>query len=859
MKKIVIKLLLFAGILTLRAADVMIYGERTLFAEQLAARLKQQGMTVDVARHGDFSGSRLVILPPETPYSDEISAKLRLYQGALMVMGQKIPAASSAEKLLVDWRTGSFRLRGDKNGSCTQEKNGFIQVRNSYFRDGSIYLEMKDIALAPGSDCLKFQVSGGADSDLLSIAVTARNGRQFVSYVPLTGRMKTAVLRYADFLALPPDAVPWEEFSSRERPPEPWLSDDRLVPEEISSVAIGLSRRHMWWDKGGSFLIGPVYCGKSGSASHSRSGYARRFEIPYATIGVTVPDTAFDPADGAVEKKGKDFLISAVPENPVDHGALNPFSVKGFRTVPAPVKIYGREANDRVFVPVIREKAERRIPLLLDCSGEAAGMVILPADTQSAVRPKAIFGLPGSAYLQNTGLMDFVGKTARYLLRSPQIRMVMPCLREGKMTVRVRVHHPGENNLEGTVTLHVGKLPPVSRNIPLLPGKTREIQLTLPEIQEAFDLTAFDWRVELQTSAGNDVWQDRADVRRSAEFLAEHLLQLAGTHADGRFSHHFFADVYGARAMAVLGRPEWRLAARRMIHGIVTRQTPEGAFPMGYGEQKKISWVADNGTAALAIVDFARMFPDLRKEYLASAKRFYAWRETFYIDDARVEKLKKEFGKDPAHIRKGFYGIGYNDGPFYGKGAKFDIVRRIERGSAWVNGISMASLPLCWKLTGDAAVLSLARRNLQEYLAGRPQINFFSGEALIHMYCYLPDAESRALAEKALREKFIPGLWAGKNDYVLLDKGGRRSLDTLIALYCRNNGLENTPQMRAYLLRNIWFACSSTLPWSVHRVGGYFDHSTHGSSIAAARYAGSMSLIWLAELLSPGATLQNIH
>lgn len=229
------------------------------------------------------------------------------------------------------------------------------------------------------------------------------------------------------------------------------------------------------------------------------------------------------------------------------------------------------------------------------------------------------------------------------------------------------------------------------------------------------------------------------------------------------------------------------------------------------------------------------------------------------MDDARVEKLEKEFGKDTAHIRKGFYGIGYNDGPFYGKGPKWDTVQRVERGSAWVNGISMISLPLYWQMTGDREILDIAMRNLQDFLTAAPQINFFSAESLFHMYLRLPDSESRLLAETALREKYLPGLLTGKNDYVLLDKGGRRTLDTLPALYFRLTKMEDSPALRAYLVRNLWFSCSPTLPYSVQRVGGFYRHSTHGSSIAAARYAGSMSLIWLAELLSPGATLQNIH
>ena len=70
----------------------------------------------------------------------------------------------------------------------------------------------------------------------------------------------------------------------------------------------------------------------------------------------------------------------------------------------------------------------------------------------------------------------------------------------------------------------------------------------------------------------------------------------------------------------------------------------------------------------IGILEFAAMFPELRQEYLAAAKRYFDWRETFYMDDERVAKLEKEFGKNPKLITRGFYGIGYNDGLFYTKG-----------------------------------------------------------------------------------------------------------------------------------------------------------------------------------------------
>lgn len=830
------------------AADVLI-GGKTRLGDMLAQRLQAAGMTVKITE--DLSADvlpscRLVILPPGVRCSDKTVSLLKNSRAALLVMDRENCAGVLPEKmsgsLLAHWRKTPFRLSGNKNAAFKLDADGFIEVNTPYFRDGSAFLEVRTVALKPDAAGLTFQVGGGADSDLLSVQLTDDLGRQFVSYFPLERKMKTAFLRFADFLALPPDAEKNSEFSHEERPGKLYPSGGQVKADQIHSVAIGLSRRHLWWDKGGSFRLGQVYSWK-GNADDRRSGYAGRFAVPYATIGVAVPDAAFDPADGSERVSGR----------------VKSIDLQWFDKMPEFPVMHGREAADRAFVPAVRSVAERRIPWLTDEQGNIAAMIRLPADWQNKKAPVVFFGIPETAYFQHPVFLEEVCRAVTYLVHSPHILNVLPCLRDQHLAVRVRVHNPGKSVAEGKVIIRVAGLPETVGKISLPPGSSREICLTLPEIPESFRWSDFSWQITLQTPYGNDVWQDRVSALETAEYLAGHLLQLAETHADGRFSHHFFADVYGARALAVLGtrlnRPAWVLAARRMVQGIVDRQTQEGALPMGYGEQKKISWVADNGTAAMAMVDFAALFPELRTQYLAGAKRFYQWRESFYMDDARVEKLEKEFGKDSAHIRKGFYGIGYNDGPFYGKGSKWDTVQRVERGSAWVNGISMVSLPLYWQMTGDREILDIARRNLREFLTAAPQINFFSAESLFHMYWRLPDGESRSLAEKALREKYLPGLLSGKTDYVPLDKGGRRTLDTLPAWYCLYSGMVNTPGLRAYLVRNLWFSCSPTLPYSVQRIGGFYRHSTHGASIAAARYAGSMTLIWLAELLYPGSTL----
>ncbi|MBO5763132.1 MAG: hypothetical protein J6R85_04595, partial [Lentisphaeria bacterium] len=558
-------------------------------------------------------------------------------------------------------------------------------------------------------------------------------------------------------------------------------------------------------------------------ADFRRSGYPLRYTVPLGRTKTVLPGAFFDPLDGS----------------------------DGVSVPPRP-HIRGREVDDKQFTGDMHRRAARRIAL------DASAVISIPA---SAENPEPAWGAmvyPAAEYCDGGKIVETAAEMAAFLLKKPHFSNLYFDLEgEGdaaKLCARLRINNPGAAQ-KATFAVTVQGLTGGSGAMMLQPG-CNETVVVFGDVPENFDYRTIAWDAVLQTAAGEDKIADRSDAEEMVSYLTGHLKQLQNSHRDGRWSHHYFADVYAARALAVLGlernNPEYLTDAVRMIHGLISRQQPEGCLPMGYGEQRQISWVADNGTAVLALIQMASRLPEQRQTYLDVARRWYPWRESFRITPERAEQLRKEFGENPETIQVEFYGIGYNDGPFFEKG-KLQETIRIERGYVWTTGISMPSLPGYYQMTGDKDVLDIAKANLKEYLRLVGPLNYFAGEAVYWMYRYMPDNADSLAAKKALLEKFLPRC-TGERGYYLFEKGGRMTLDHLTLLYCMRE-FGATPVMRAALTRAMLNHGSATSPYSVYRIGALYRHSSHGTSIAAARYAGSFPLIWLTELLYPGSTL----
>ena len=554
MSKWVVGTLLAASVMAVQSADVLIFSPRTEFSAALERALQKFSLKTEVAETADFAGYRMVVLPPGVRCDDETAASLRRFSGALMVMDTENLGATAPgtmkKTLLEDWDTRgkkpAYRFGGDKRGTLWmyQAEHGirFAEISNQYFRDGSIYLEINhlDGKIKADDQYLLFNAMGGADSDLLSVNITDRDGHQFVSYAPLDRTPREVALRFADFLAFDPGVSRNYDFGGVADDTTDMLKGEKVIasgeigrkldPSRISTITIGLSRRHLWWDKGGLLRLGPVYAGAPEHRDERRSGYARRFDVPYQIVGIPIPDAAFDPLDGAVPVMATRLAETAEARALFGGEGVKPFTT-GFDAIPDRPLVHGREKNDKFFVNTVRTRSDRRIPLLADDRGRAAAMLVLPADEMNPDRPLALFGLPEAAYGETPALFELAAAAADYLVNRPQIVNVVPNVRNEHLSVKIFVNNPSARPVSGRVTMQLADLSPVSAPCDLKAGETATVMLEMPEIPDSFPFTDFTWSVRLSSPQGTDVWSERVEVKKTCDYLIEHLRQLSATTA----------------------------------------------------------------------------------------------------------------------------------------------------------------------------------------------------------------------------------------------------------------------------------------------------------------------------------------
>lgn len=854
-------------------ADALIFGGDGPLSRNLQKSLAAHRISSRIG--GDrLDGVRLLVVPPEVRLSEELRRQLPEFfkaGGALLTMGPEnfgVPAPQPGKlKLLpeLDPASGLWECRGSKilrsGVYAGPNARRFLEIVSPEMRDGSIFFKYKKLDGLIGRDdrLLVFRACGDYESNLVSVSVTDRDGNQFVSYADLDREWRDYVLRFADFVPLGKPRGGDFEFGGKldgEPAAPPAIA---LDPANISSIAIGLSNRHLWWDKPGRIQLADIAVAPDLAASAGRSGYAMRYAVPYGKNNILLGDDGVDLFDGGEAIAGAVLQPSAWATEVLAVPAGKIQAARAFAVPPRPF-IRGREEDDKAFTDAIRRRADRRITVLASADGRPAAQLILPADELNTYGAAGVIGLPAAAYAADGAGLPIFGAMANYLLNRPQIAGVFIDLsgtpeRTG-LVARVRLRNPAPRPADVALTLNAGPLPAVAAPATVPAGQALDLEIPLPEVPEAFPFTGFDWSMTLGSTVGNDRIGSAISAAKTLEYLTDRMLFLQSTHRDGRISHHYFSDIYGVRAMVALGtntgRPELVRAGERLLEGLTSRQFAEGALPMGYGEAKRIGWVADNGTAVLALVQLASWLPERREHYLDVTRRYYDWRETFYISPERAKELAARFGPSEETMIAGTYGIGYNDGPFFER-EKLKETIRIERGYPWVLGISMVSLPGYYQLTGDAKVLATAERNLRDYLPLVPSPNYFGAEALYWMYRYLPD---RALAKQAaarIADGFVPAVLADRG-FIAFERGGRKTLDLLSLIYYWRE-FENSPRIRAALLKHIWNHADPDSPFSVYRVGAQVRHSSHGFSIAAARYAGTVSSVWFAELLYPESTL----
>jgi hypothetical protein len=473
-------------------------------------------------------------------------------------------------------------------------------------------------------------------------------------------------------------------------------------------------------------------------------------------------------------------------------------------------------------------------------------------------------------------LAQLVADAAGYVAFRPRILQVMPNTTVHKMddparfTLSVLVKNPLPKLVSTRVSVSVaGGLLIGSRDITAPRNGTAERVLELSsDIPAGFPFERFDWEVRLESADGSDLFRDSVDLERTTAEAFQYMTRLQDNHADARYSHHYFGDMYGVRAMfAFIEYLEGNPAAARRLEPVfargssldrirqsaldfcdmlVRRQNEDGSLPMGYGEHHFTYNVADGGQIALGFVQILQYLeddPERQRAYLQLARKFYDWAESYYITEELSKQLAVDYPDDVERNRTkaGHYGLG------------IARAKRNPVGPFWVLPDVMGVNAALIAYDPNPLYPVYAKRNTRYYLdQGYSAQGYFHAEALFWMHFTLDDPKLSKGIRKRLSETFIPYAMRGK-PRDMFDIGSRGTLRNLPLVYYRDH-FEDSSAVRAGLLKAAWDWASPSSSFSMTRVAERHPKSLHGTSVAAAKLA-AYSTPWAVEILLPGSTL----
>lgn len=720
---------------------------------------------------------------------------------------------------------------------------------------------------------ISFKARGDYEVDTLTLKIRDRQGNEWFRFLELGRDWETFKVSTADFM-----------------PAKASKHSGPLDPSKIETLSIGLESKTIWYDKPGSFALGPVYLGEASRFEDVVSSELRKWRVPLEIVDAHYPGWIISPfLDGAkfeqavgIEVAGRQNIFKSPAE----------INYKGLCEVPPFVrnaKSRARLGTDKDLYKVLHETNIRRVPLLIarDTQGRELGPVAevrFHLEGPHRRSGLALFGVEGVQYSASSTMGKLLKETCAYMLYQPRIRkltLYTSSMDESpeKLLCQVSLDNPLSIPVKGKLTLSAAKNRiNSSRPFRIEARQTQECVMELGTIGADFPLTDFDWKLTLETEQGTDVIEDHVSVEKSLIRIAKNMLELRKTHRDRRISNHFFTDMYGARALLQLGLylrdgqarqrnadvlgkltgEDFIRSAGELADMMAVAQDPDGSIPLGYNEIKRIRWVADNGSNALGLAQMASWFENkfLRQRWLETARRYVDWRNTFYISPEKSRQLREKFGKDK-WTRPGNYGFGYMHSNWDTK-EDWPERRREERGPDYVLGICIGVMGALDVLVDCPLYHDIAIRDTKHFLDGDySAASYFQAEGIFWMYYTLDDKGIEKRIKDLLKESFLPSVINDKK-YQWFSRGSRSSLLWLTLAYYHHY-IEDTAAVRASLLKAIWELCSESSEMSMDAVAERYSHSSHGNSISASKYAGTCSAIWLVELLNPGCTLLKDH
>lgn len=662
-------------------------------------------------------------------------------------------------------------------------------------------------------------------------------------------------------------------------------SEGTLDPARARTLLLGLNRSMVWYDKPGSFAVGRVSIERRENFAGVPTSDLRRWRVCLEIAKAAFPEWIVDPFLDT--EQFNDIARLSMPPNPVHTGRFDKPPVSSAFLVPG----YNLRAKsdartgDKQTADEFRRDAMRRIPLIeaFDGSGKKLGPVAevrIHSGGRYEGAGMALFGLPVQDYSASSSMGRLLIAAAKYLVENPRIIEYVPyggslTQAPGLLRCDLAVQNPRNTRAQGTITVSLAGRVQARTNALLAPNALRRFSMIIGEIPEDFPMKRFEWSIEFASGPGKDTWKDVADVERAAINNSVHMLKLSKTHRDGRMSHHFFADIYSARMMHALGiylqanpasvernsdllgmvKPaDLTQAARAFCDLLASVQDPDGSVPLGYSETDKVRWVADAGSMMLGMAQLSTWQDDARKQkYLDVARKYYDWKNTFYISEEKSAELQRIYGQGAPWTRPGTYGLGL---------MSYDMVtrehwgerRRAERGPDYVLGIVLGVNGILAKLDDKPEYRQIMLRDAKRFLDGNySAASYFQAEGAFWMHYLLEDPKLKAVFAKVLETSFLPSV-VNNDKHDWFTKGGRETL-LWLTLVSYQQHIENSPRVRAALAKAVWEHCSPSSAFSVFTAAERFSHSSHGNSIAVAKYAGGCSGMWFMELIKPDSTL----
>ena len=854
---------------------------------ELAALFAENGFSVTVLDDGALqrlpeSGVSTLVIPPGVKFPagarHALSEYLRSRGNLILLSPSAFDYAPGCKdpQLVTDFEEGSrtYRVVSGASADITVERVAIpgmdgvqgLEIATPRVGLGDIVVEIPVAHVRdPKWTTLCFTAKGDYNVDILYLRLIDFSGQTWLSFVELDRQWRAYAVSLADF---------------RLRNAGPGMEDAVVDPGNVARLTIGMVRSLLWTERPGSFGIGPVSLAVDTEQDRTPTSQVLKWRVQFEHYGIRHPEWVIDPFLDAERHQGN-LALRVVGAEKIIPLTTAPESFVW--AVPPPVSERGRE--DATLLEVFRDRHDvRRIPLLeiLDETGKSLGNaaeIRLLNGGYYRGSAMAVFGIEQADYGRQTELGQILVAAARYLAQTPKIRRITANTSRSvrtpfELSLEVMVSNPFGFPLEGEVTASVaGGMLEGSQAFTLRAHGIDTVRVGLGPIPAEFPILDFDWSVALNTAYGKDVVKDRVRAEETVIEAAKHMLTVQRSHEDGRFSHYFFQDIYGARAMLALGLylqdPEvyqrnqaalgdltgadFIRAALRFTDMLVERQREDGAFPMGYHEHRDMRFIADLGSLALGLVQMASWLDEPRAtKYLEAVKKYFALRESFYISEEKAEALRQMYGDDADGIIPGTYGLGFLDMDYF-TGRSWPQTRREERGPWWV-------LPISMGFSGGMALLGqgqefeeVARRDALEYLrSGYSAESHFHSEGVFWLYYALDDAELREQLLSLLRRTAVPAVLSTRA-YDWFELAGRAALRWLVPVYFRNFG-EDTPQVRAAIVKALWEMGSKSASFSIRELGQRYPHTVYGPGVDTLRYAAFGS-IWLMELIKPGSTL----